>query len=314
MATVPADLLDWYSDQIDLLSEEARAEMGLLLEQVDWSDVTAARSVVGWALREVCEVFCLAAAAASAEFYDATREMQTGAPLGAMAYTGFAAEATEQALRAFVQDVVDGKPAEQLNDKILQRVDWEIKHSAGYSTLENARIDPMRVRYARVPRKDGCDFCVMLGSRGFIYRSKDTAGNSLSDGNAHYHPHCRCRIVAGWDGMDVEGYDPDALYDMYVENANRKRESRKRRSPGGSKAAKRAERMGFESAGDISKYLKEAKSVEDLQKRGETALAALADMFPPDKNRDLYEKESKKVMRSGSMRQRELLSKAKFTA
>lgn len=63
-----------------------------------------------------------------------------------------------------------------------------------------------RVRFARVPTgATNCPFCLMLASRGFVYRSE------LSALNAN-HPHCHCRIVEGFDGMEVEGYDPDAFY------------------------------------------------------------------------------------------------------
>lgn len=51
----------------------------------------------------------------------------------------------------------------------------------------------------------------MLASRGFEYHTAESAG---SDG--HYHPNCDCRIVPGFDGMEIEGYDPDFLYKQYL--------------------------------------------------------------------------------------------------
>jgi hypothetical protein len=50
----------------------------------------------------------------------------------------------------------------------------------------------------------------MLASRGFDYRSAKTAG----EGN-HYHKNCRCKVIPGFDGMEVEGYDEDEWYNRW---------------------------------------------------------------------------------------------------
>lgn len=64
------------------------------------------------------------------------------------------------------------------------------------------------LRYARVPMGgETCTFCAMLASRDFIYKSAKAAGEG-----GHYHKHCRCKVVPGFDGLEVEGYDPDEWY------------------------------------------------------------------------------------------------------
>lgn len=71
------------------------------------------------------------------------------------------------------------------------------------------RRDGERARFARVPTgSTTCDYCLMLASRGFVYRSE------LSALNAN-HRHCDCRIIEGFEGMTVEGYDPDYYYDVW---------------------------------------------------------------------------------------------------
>lgn len=66
-----------------------------------------------------------------------------------------------------------------------------------------------KVRFARVPTGvTTCSYCCMLASRGFVYSSE------LSALNAN-HRHCDCRIIEGFEGMEVEGYDPDKYYDMW---------------------------------------------------------------------------------------------------
>jgi hypothetical protein len=67
------------------------------------------------------------------------------------------------------------------------------------------------VLFARVPSgATTCPFCLMLASRGFVYLSKESAGEF-----DQYHRHCDCRIVPGYPGMELEGYDPDKYYDMW---------------------------------------------------------------------------------------------------
>ena len=50
----------------------------------------------------------------------------------------------------------------------------------------------------------------MLASRGFVYATRRSAGELT-----RFHNKCDCRIVEGYDGMRVEGYDPDGLYKRY---------------------------------------------------------------------------------------------------
>lgn len=66
--------------------------------------------------------------------------------------------------------------------------------------------------WARVPSgAEPCAFCLMLASRGGVYRSEGTAG-----GDKDYHGYCRC-VPELVDGPETypDGYDPDALYDAY---------------------------------------------------------------------------------------------------
>lgn len=67
------------------------------------------------------------------------------------------------------------------------------------------------VAFARVPMgPTTCDFCLMLASRGFVYLSKESAGEF-----DRYHRHCDCRIIPGAAGTEIEGYDPETYYDMW---------------------------------------------------------------------------------------------------
>lgn len=83
-------------------------------------------------------------------------------------------------------------------------------HRSAFENMERncARND---LRYARVPSgRETCGFCFMLSSRGFDYRSEETAGSTHA-----YHEHCDCVIVPGFKDMpaseQIEGYDPDEM-------------------------------------------------------------------------------------------------------
>ena len=53
----------------------------------------------------------------------------------------------------------------------------------------------------------------MLASRGFVYRSEETAGGLDPDS---YHDDCDCEVVSRFDGSGViEGYDPNEYMAMY---------------------------------------------------------------------------------------------------
>ena len=63
-----------------------------------------------------------------------------------------------------------------------------------------------KVRYALVPAGgDICTFCIMLASRGFVYKS----GVKFKT-----HDHCTCKLMPNTKGA-IDGYDPDAYYDKW---------------------------------------------------------------------------------------------------
>ena len=178
-----------------------------VLESIEWKpgNESECREVIVQALMAIMPTYIDAAAQAGAGLYDAVREASAGEAMGATAMSGYEQDATEGAIKAFVQDIVDGKPVEKFNRSVLDRVDYEMKRACSVSVAENAARDPLRPRYACVPSgAETCSFCLMLASRGFVYTSREAA--------SHAHAGCDCRVVPGFPGMEVEGYDPDDLY------------------------------------------------------------------------------------------------------
>lgn len=285
MAQIPRAALDYVTEQINGLSADAQAKVLKVLQALDWKpddadNVAACRQAVVEALASIMPTYTDAAAQASADFYDATRELAVGEPLGARAISGYDARKTEGAVRAFVQDIVDGKTREQFNRRVAERIDYEVKRSANVSMAENAAIDTLKPKYARVPSgAETCDFCLMLSSRGFDYTSADAA--------SHAHPSCDCRVVAGFNGVEVEGYDPDALYSDYLDGKfgtfKNKKKDRARLE-----AASSSSHREFGSVGEMASYLRESPDLETLYSRGDEVQAALGEWFKDKKSRDKY--------------------------
>lgn len=222
-AEIPRSVLEYVTDEVNALSADAQARVLRVLESIEWTpdNIAAGRDIVIEALASVMPAYTDAAAQAGADLYDAVREAAVGEAMGATAVSGYEPDATDGAVRAFVQDIVDGKPVEAFNRKVLERVDRDIRVAENVSVAENAALDPLEPRYARVPTgPETCEWCVMLASRGFDFKSERSAvgkykKKSRTGVASHGHPGCDCRIVQGYPDMTVEGYDPRSYYEMW---------------------------------------------------------------------------------------------------
>ena len=224
--TIPRAAVDFLTEEINGISADAQARVLEVLRGIQWTpeNIAQCRDLVIQALATVMPTYTTMAAQASADFYDAARELVVGERMGAQAISDFDMRKTEGAVRGFVRFVIDGR-VDTFNEQVLQRIDYEMKRSANMSVVENGRRDPKRVRYARVPTgAETCDFCLMLASRGFVYQSESTASAS------HVHSHCDCRITPGWDGMEVEDYDPRSIYDRWQDAIDAKAKERAERN------------------------------------------------------------------------------------
>lgn len=256
MAVIPRAALDYVTREINGVSAQAQAQVMRVLEQIDWSDITDAREIVVQAVQMALANATTLAAQASADFYDASRTISIGEPMGAVAISGYEPEKTDKAIRSFVRFVERGE-VEKFNDQVLQRVDYECMRSAGSSMFRNGANDTRHPKFARVPTgAETCDFCLMLASRGFVYSSEMSAGGVKLD---HYHSGCLCRVVAGWDGDDVEGYDTDEIYKRWQSSIDAIAEER---------ADKRGTTVEEERSKIMRGYANSAKNAKKLVKAG----------------------------------------------
>lgn len=272
MAVISEHEVKAYTNGLNALTGAAKSAVSAAISGIEYDDVADLRVK----LFEAVEPFVVAstdtASALAAEFYDSVREKTVGERFGARPLSAYDPDATEGAIRAFLQVIVDGGEFDTLMDKVLSRIDYEVKRAAGQCVMENASKDPLSKRYARVPTgAETCPFCLMLASRGFVYLNAKSAG---ADGNGHYHANCDCRIVPGFDGMDYEGYDPDALYFEWRDSTHA--EYMERRKDEGKASHSRVspyqlegtdELPGFESFSDVKKYIYAASDEDDLERR-----------------------------------------------
>ena len=282
---MPRAALDYVTRQINALSEDAQARVLEVLRAIEWKpgdagSVAACRLAVVGALETIMPAYADAAAQLSADFYDASRELIAGEPLGAKAISGYDPRATEGAVRSFVRFVVRDGDADAFTAHVLQRVDYELKLAANVSMVENAARDPLKPKYARVPTgSETCGFCLMLASRGFAYTTADAA--------SHAHAGCDCRVVAGFDGLEVEGYDPQALHSDYLDGKFGTFNGGKGSRPQPAQSGRGGPRE-FESVGDMARYLRDAPDLEALYSRGDEVQAALGYWFSDRKTRGKY--------------------------
>lgn len=208
---IPRSYVENYSRALNVVSERARAALVDALSQLDYTaDIADIRNAVIAIMQPACGASATMAARLAADFYDGLRA-QFGIDDGYMAQVDSqrVPEATTGAVKAIVQDLVDGKPVEQFVGKCADRIDYETRKAANECIAENAKNDPKKPRWARIPTgAETCQFCIMLASRGFVYHTEETA--------SHAHAHCDCRVIPSWDkSPTAQGYDPDLYYDMW---------------------------------------------------------------------------------------------------
>lgn len=148
------------------------------------------------------------AAAASAEWFEEVRPM---GGFSAVAAAGTDPEAVAGSVKALFKE----DPA-QVVEALSGAIQRHILYSSRATIARNVELDPAKPRFARVPSgRETCAWCDMLASRGWVYHSRETAGDR---GFKQFHDDDECMIVPQWDQdtAHIEGYDPDAMYDRYM--------------------------------------------------------------------------------------------------
>lgn len=153
------------------------------------------------------------AATVAADYYEQLREQSIGgiyqADLAATVKAPRIDAATRWALGPVFQRTPDPTDALSRAGQVVDRMSIEQGNRTIY---QNVRADPAKPRFARVPHGSTCAWCLILASRGAVYRTDESA--------AHSHAKCDCRPTPFWDGDPYpDHYDPAALYALYEQAA-----------------------------------------------------------------------------------------------
>ena len=171
--TIPRAAIDELTRGINTLSAAMRERLAAALASIDLKS-PGARDAVKELMQTMCGVSADASALLAAQFYDAARNYAIGEPLGAVAESMRLPLATSIAVDGIFDNA---KTVEGIALELLDRLDYETKRAAGNCAFANGRRDPAKPKFARVPSgSDTCPFCLMLASRGFVYRSERSAG------------------------------------------------------------------------------------------------------------------------------------------
>lgn len=122
--------------------------------------------------------------------------------------------AANQSARYWASNLFGGKrDTKAFVDGCSAYVNRKVIHSRDDCIIETVlhrRRKGPKMRYARVPMGPTCGFCLMLASRGFVYLTKESAGEF-----SKFHDHCNCMVLAGVEGLQVEGYDYEGMRSRY---------------------------------------------------------------------------------------------------
>lgn len=211
---VPRSLLDELTEDVNLLSGAAQEQASIALANIfaEWDgvDVEALRELCLAALEPLEERYTTLAAARGARFYEQNRRAQgVRGAYRAVVDSRRDPAAFEGAIRAMLRIIdQDRKATERYRREVLSRIDADMRRAANKCVAHNARRDPKKPKYARVPSgAETCGFCLMLSSFGFHYTTEEAAG--------HAHDGCDCRVVPSFGKASVKGYDSDGMYSRY---------------------------------------------------------------------------------------------------
>ena len=271
---LPREFVDNYSQALGNLTDDCKARMMDDLLRVDLSDIARARDEIIVIMQGYLGIYTDMAAEMAATFFDGVRKYQKArGTYTAIAQSGYSPKQTDEAVRGMIQTIVDDPAATAaFYKKIMDATVYCIKSAAANTTMQNARRDPAKPRYARVPeytpatyvpwgKEKGvthnpdlaatgtCPFCSMLASRGFVYYSAKAAGE-----DQHWHEGCDCVVVPSYNDAGAAGYDPEAYLQDWQDSMSRVAKERAEEDGTSYVEEFNAIEKHYSQAGSASKY------------------------------------------------------------
>lgn len=190
---------DWnrYINRLNAINSRAADMMREYIQKNGFDDTDAIIRMAN----AIATKYGEAAAAATCDIYEAIAEAQGVTVRPAEPARTPTMEEAENVIRSALRRAPSTVPDE--TGKL-------VKKTSTRTMRKNAARD--NAMMALVPGGDGCAFCKMLASRGW-----ESARSSKSF-EAHLHKNCKCEYVVRFkDDLNVEGYDPDALYQEFMD-------------------------------------------------------------------------------------------------
>lgn len=209
------EAFDRYSRQVGNLADGAdeyvRRMVYAYLSQHPDASVAECRDFAWQVMLEAVQIYGDASATAAADYYDSVMSAAGTGAKPALLHSGVDEDQAEKVARYQAGKLVKGDQLGFARECAAYASD-ATRQAANRTMLGNALRDEGRgVRYARVPTgAETCTFCRMLSSRGFVYRSKESAKLF-----GHNHRGCNCEIAVSTDAEGLEGYDPDREFDIW---------------------------------------------------------------------------------------------------
>ena len=213
-----------YQRMCDMTEAEAKDALAGALDRLDIADDASWPYVLEVVARLYSE-YGRALAELGRQFYQWCRDVQTDGRGAFMAETfwddGWHAPLAE-AVSAHLGDIASERKTEAKAAEAIANSLGDFAFKAGRDAIRgnlNAewrtrRSPRANVGFARVPRVGcTCAFCIMMASRGFVYRDRGSAGGDLAN---RYHLGCRCSVVP-MDASDpvIAGYDETPFLEAY---------------------------------------------------------------------------------------------------
>lgn len=218
---IPKEAVDSYASSVDRQADDAARLLAAYIDSLDFSgdyeSRNAARDAAMDYFKELVRLYGDAAATIAADFYEELAEA-AGEAVESAVLAEISDESLESSVRYSARNLF-GKylSVEMFKQAMEAAVRRYVKKMANDTMSKNAVRDGGKrpVRFARVPTgPETCAFCIMLASRGFVYASKETAGEF-----DHFHENCDCKVVPCFgDEAGIEGYDPKVYERFYREN------------------------------------------------------------------------------------------------
>lgn len=153
------------------------------------------------------------ASSAALEWYEKQREAEGVAKAYSPVMPAGLVDENEAAkiVGAAIRDLREGTGRARVLARLTDGARKLISDAGRATTQHAAERDPNKPRYARVPTgAETCAWCMLWASRGFVYKSEETAQFEKS------HVKCDCQIVPSWDAHPrVRGYDHTQYERMY---------------------------------------------------------------------------------------------------